>query len=294
MFRISSVVLVVGLAASAWAEGDDKTKPPAPAPAPDTTKQEPAPAPKQEPKQEPAPAAEAPAAQPAADVEPIRGTRYQITLRTGTTLTGVVTCEKVFERRDGLNWVAADKEAPGAGVRLYFVKDADGFVFILKKDMKDAEKLEDISEREGRDLAKRRVAAQHRADEERDQLRKERERREAKAKEKAEAEEKAGDETSKEHAAAMTPEEQLAHYQALLKKYPPGKWTLDSPKDIERRRIVMDLFPNEEEKAFLAVYDDWAKAFAVWKAAKDAAKATDDGAKPAEGATKPAEDGAKK
>jgi hypothetical protein len=281
MIRSSALVLVLGFAAASWADGDDKAKPPAP-----------------EAKQETAP--DAASKPPAAEAEPpVRGTRYQITLRSGATLSGVVTCEKVFERRDGVAWVAADKDAPGAGVRLYFVKDADGFVFISTKEMKDAEKLEDISDREGRDLAKRRVDAAHRALDERDRLRKEREKHEAKAK--ADEAEHAGDESSTEAEHVMTPEEQLARYTALLKKYPPGgKWTLDTPKDIERRRIVMDLFPSDEEKAFLAVYDEWAKAYTAWKAGQDAlkpaegaAKPVEDAMKPADGATKPT-DGAKK
>jgi hypothetical protein len=275
MIRRASLFLVLGLAAASWAEGDDKAKPPAPEP-----KQEPKPEPKPD---APAPAPEAKpdeAAAPAAEVEPIRGVRYQITLRTGTSIVGIVTCEKVFERRDGVNWAVAEKDAPGAGVRLYFVKDADGFVFIPTKDMKGAEKLEDISEREGRDLAKRRVAAAHRADEERERLRREREKREAKARAKAEDAEKTSDEGAAKET-ELTAEEQLARYTALLAKYPPDKWTLDTPKDIERRRIVMDLFPSDEEKAFLAVYDDWAKAYTAWKAGQDAKKSTAgvDGAK---------------
>jgi hypothetical protein len=285
MIRISPFVLVLGLAAASWADGDekgdDKAKPPAPAPAPES---------------KPEPAPEAPAAPPAAETEPpVKGTRYQITLRTGATLTGVVTCDKVFERRDGIVWGPADKDAPGAGIRLYFVKDADGFVFVPTREMKDAEKLETVSEREGRDLVKHRIAAAQRAGDEREKLRKEREKHEAQAK--AEEAEKAADESKAATDHVPTPEEQLARYTALLKKYPPGKWTLDTPKDIERRRIVMDLFPNDEEKAFLAVYDEWSRAFTAWKAGQDALKASEDAAKPA--AEEPAKqtdhmDGAKK
>jgi len=262
MIRHSSLVLLLAFAASSWAEGDDKAPPP-PAPAPGA-KPDPAPAAKPDPEPAAKPATE-PAAKPAADAEsPVRGARYQITLNTGRSLIGVVTSDSVFERRDGVSWVASDKDVPGAGVRLYFVKDADGFVFVPTKDMKSAEKLEELSDRDGHDLAKRRVAAAHRADEERDHLRKEREKRAAKAKE-DEAEQAAVHEEAKAAEHELSAEEQLARYTSLLTKYPPGKWTLDTPKDLERRRIVMDLFPNEEEKAFLAVYDDWAKAYALWK-----------------------------
>jgi len=271
MVRTTALVLALAFAAISFADGDDppKGKPAVPA---DKDADKPK---DKDAKDAPAPAAEAD------EPQPIRGTRYQIALKTGRAVAGVVTCEKVFERRDGVNWATCDKDAPGAGVRLFFVKDADGFVFVPTKDMKSAEKLDDLTEREGRELAKRRIAAQRRADEDRDRLHREEIRREADAKAKAsESAERPKDKDAggKAKSDEPSPAEQIAKYTALLTKYPPGKWTLDTPKDIERRRIVMDLFPTDEEKAFLAVFDDWSRAYASWKAGQEAAKAAEDAA----------------
>jgi hypothetical protein len=204
-----------------------------------------------------------------------------VTLKVGRALSGVVTCDKVFERREGASWVPADKDAPGAGVRLFFVKDSDGFVFVPTKDMKSAEKLDEVTDREGRDLAKRRADAARRAEDERVRLREKR--AEAAAAAAAANAPTEAEETPKaeEHEVpvAVSPEEQLARYTTLLTKYPPEKWTPETPKEIEKRRIVMDLFPSDEEKAFLAVFEEWSKAYAAWKAGQDAAKAAAESAK---------------
>jgi hypothetical protein len=255
MIRRTSAFALLLATSAAFAEGDGDKAPPAPAPAP--APQAPPPA--------TAPAPAQPAAGETEPVTPVRGVRYRVTLKSGRTLTGVVTAASTFERRQGSNWVAAEQETPGAGLRLFFPHDQEGFVFVASRDIKSAEKVGDLTEDEGREMAQQRTVGARKAAEERDRLRKERDAREQADKAKAaEAEKTRTEETGK-------PEDQVARYTALLAKFPPSRWTPETPKEIERRRVVMDLLPTEDEREFLAVFEEWSKAYAAWKAGQEKA-----------------------
>jgi hypothetical protein len=269
-----AVSVVLALAASASFAEDDKSGPAQP---PVEPKKDEAPAAPSAP-----PAPPAPPAAPEEPIVPVRGTRYKVTMKTGRTLFGVVVAEKVFERREGLIWNTAEKAAPGAGVRLFFVKDQEGFVFVTSRDLRNAERIGDVTIEEGKVLAQQHIVGARRADEERDRIRKDRAAKEEAAKAKAAAE---ADQSKATADGAKTPtpaapgaaaapaapsaEDQIARYTALLMKFPPGRYTPDTPKDIEKRRVVMDLFPTDEEKQFLAVFAEWSKAYAAWKAGQD-------------------------
>lgn len=248
MIRHATFALVLAVTAAAWAEGEGEE-------------------------------GKAPAAQPAADASaPSRGARYKVTLRSGRSIVGIVTTASMYERRDGAAWVQAEKDTPGAGVRLFFLRDQEGFVFIPSREIRASEKQGDVTEQEGKELEKAHSNSAKRASDEREKLRKERQAREEAEKAKAAAAEdkSKSDGQDKAKGGTATTEDQIARYTALLAKYPPSKWTPDSPAEIEKRRIVMGLQPTDEEKAFLAVFDEWTKAHAAWKAGQEKA------AKPAE------------
>src|SRR5689334_22447213 len=84
------------------------------------------------------PAAQAPVP---ADSEPVRGVRYKVTLRSGRSITGVVTASGVFEMRDAtLAWKPSEQEAVGAGIRLFFTNGQDGYIFLPAKEVRSAER----------------------------------------------------------------------------------------------------------------------------------------------------------
>lgn len=253
MIRRATFALVLAVTAAAWAEGEGEE-------------------------------GKAPATQPAADASaPSRGARYKVTLRSGRSIVGVVTTASLYERRDGSSWVQAEKDAPGAGIRLFFLRDQEGFVFIPTREIRASEKQSDLTEQEGKDLEKAHSNSAKRAADEREKLRKDRQAREEAEKAKAAAaEDKAkGEGAEKTKSGGAATDDQIARYTALLAKYPPTKWSPDSPAEIEKRRIVMGLQPTDEEKAFVAVFEEWSKAYTAWKAGQE---------KPA----KPAETPAKK
>jgi hypothetical protein len=53
---------------------------------------------------------------------------------------------------------------------------------------------------------------------------------------------------------------------ALLDRFPPDKgWTKEKKSEIERRKIVLNVFPNKEEQAFLDSFEEWSKQYDEWK-----------------------------
>jgi hypothetical protein len=251
---------------------------------------------------------EKPAPAPKAEVEPVRGVRYRVWMRTGRSMEGVVRAKSVFETRarDG-SYVPADEDEAGAGVRFWFPGAQDGFIFMELRDIQRLEELGELSADEGRSLARARAEAAARAAEERFQIKARRAAAEAAAKAAAEAAEKGeegaddadgtgeGDEPEtgdgpaadgpaadgSEASEEPAEDEDAGRMAALLLKFPPTRWSLDSPKEIERRKVILGLFPSDEEKAFLAVFDEWKVAYAAWaEATEDEAgdePANDDG-----------------
>jgi len=52
----------------------------------------------------------------------------------------------------------------------------------------------------------------------------------------------------------------------LLLRFPPSKgWGKAMKEELERRRIVLSVFPKPEEQAFLDYYEEWAKQYEAWK-----------------------------
>jgi len=56
---------------------------------------------------------------------------------------------------------------------------------------------------------------------------------------------------------------------SLLITYPPTRWSPDTPEEIERRKVVLGLFPSDEETAFLGVFEDWLRAYNAWRATNE-------------------------
>lgn len=217
------------------------------------------------------------AAQPAQDVEPVTGTLYAVRLKSQRAIRGVVHAKSVYERKDAeQGWVAAKKDEAGAGVRLWYPSLLDGFMFVAAKDIVQFEDLGALSTADGMKIARERVDAGSRAESERRRLKAEAEARRAKedaasaARAEVEAERKAAGEQAKgalESAGAMVPLDRAKRFAELIEKFPPTVWHPDTPKEIERRRVVLDLFPTDEEKEFLSVYAEWREAYEFWRRA---------------------------
>ncbi len=216
------------------------------------------------------------------NLEPVTGVRYRVRLRNGGELVGVVRGASVFERRgQGGAYEPSDQDDPEAGLRLWFPLLQDGFIFVPVKAVERLDEVGALSVSEGRSIAKARVAARERADAERAVLRAVRaaelsaeveaeakakeheEETSAKARAAAAEDEAAGapDGEAGETAPAMSEAERTAaRRKALLERFPLTRWKPETPAEIQRRKVVLGLFPSDDERAFLESFDEWSKA----------------------------------
>ncbi len=217
----------------------------------------------------------APVAEP--DPAPVQGVRYRIELKSGSVLEGVIRARGVFERRAKVGgYESADENDKGSGVRIWFPSRQDGFIFMPLESVKRIDELGSLSVDEGRTIARARVAAKKRANGERVQLRAMRRVAEeaasrADADAVAAADEAEAVASVKPRPAQLTDEEAADErvLAALLITYPPTRWSPETPAEIQRRKVVLGLFPSDEETAFLGVFDDWLRAYNAWLGATD-------------------------
>jgi hypothetical protein len=206
------------------------------------------------------------------------GQRVRVKLRHGGTIEGVVLASSTWERRDLKDgWLAARRGVKGAGIRLWWVQDLDGFQFVAEGEILEMTVLGSVTDDETKALQKRAEETKAAAERERERLEAERaaaaEAEAAAKKLLAEVDKAKQDSDAKAKEAAKPADEVKAQRWAeLLAKYPPGTWTLDTPAEIERRKIVLGLFPNDEEKAFLAAFEEWKPAYNAWMKAQALAK----------------------
>lgn len=213
----------------------------------------------------------------------IDGVQCRVELHSGRRLSGVVTRKSIWERpvrsQAGYGWEEVDRDHPDAGVRLWYVALQDGYVFVKQADVAKLESLGELSLDASNAIADATEQSRLEAKAERLRLQQERaeriaaERAAAEAEEaateaEAEAEATADAEGGTEEAAATEPADQVAKYTALLVRFPPSRWSLDTPQKVEHRRVILGLAPSTEEKEFLEVFEEWKRAYAVWQKAQ--------------------------
>ncbi len=235
------------------------------------------------------------------DAEPvaaIQGVRYRILLKTGRTIAGVVRARGVFEKPVApIGYDPAGQDDPEAGVRLWFPAQQDGFIFVGLDQIERLDEVGALSADEGRAISRSRAEARDRAERERvERIRRieaiERERAGSGTEGEGEEGEAAteGGETGdggatgsatgggsdgSESRPAPTPERRVTDAEReagklarLLVDFPPKRWTPESPAEIQRRKVVLGLFPSDEERRFLEVFPQWKRAYDAWKAAE--------------------------
>ncbi len=124
--------------------------------------------------------------------ERIVGVRYTLKMRTGRNIGGIVRVRGVFERRVRGVWEECDPEDKGAGVRLWFPKQQDGYIFHPIIQIKKLVELGPVTADESASIHRARRAARKRADGERAELTRKRDEA-ARRQAEAEAAENAGE-----------------------------------------------------------------------------------------------------
>lgn len=232
----------------------------------------------------PALAQEAPKQEPAQDAAAAQPRRF-VTVKYvhGGSVRGVVEAGVLWEKRDAEGkWVPAKAGERGACLRVAYIDGVDGSVVLAAERIKevvvdgpctdaDLDKIRDgIAASAARAAEARRAAAEKRAADEK------------RAAEERAAAEKAKAETPAPKADGAAPADKPAdtvdpatrkRWTDLLVKYPPTKWTPETPDEIQRRFIVRHLPATKEEREFLAVFEEWKPAYLDWKKSQPAAPA---------------------
>lgn len=233
-----------------------------------------APAAAQDPAPAPAPsggAAAAPAPEVDTDVK-VEGNRFRVKLRTGAVIEAVLPQGVVWEKINRYGDYVVAKEADrGAGIRLHFVLNLDGELFIKRSDIAEDENGRPLIRDLGELTPEQKAAIIQRVIAQRQKVLEERERalREELARLKAEQEKREGGSGEegvepgpgeKPPVPASRQDEEARRGDELLAKYPPPEWNEERLREILRREIVQHIYRTEEERVFI-------ENFRIWKAA---------------------------
>ena len=182
-------------------------------------------------------------------------------LRNGEKIKGIVRNGRFVERDAGLDFVPSEKRIPGAGLRIWYYNNTSSYIFIQYKyirrykiirrlsDLQVKEIGDKIKEREKREAALARKKARQRIEAIKRRLKGE------KVEEKLEKLAEQIQENEKEAKARM-------ERAKLLKEFPPDEgWGPKRIQEINLRKIALHVYPNEKEKRFIEVFEDWQKAF---------------------------------
>lgn len=192
--------------------------------------------------------------------------RVQIILKNGQKLGGVVKNRRFAERADGFNFSAADKADAGAGVRIWFSRPGQNYLFLPYKDIDSLKTVGRVSDLEVRELEQKLLEeAKAKRETEADERLAELQQKEKARESEREGEEKAAaDAKKKEDEKAKKAAVEKAQH--LLDRFPPDQgWNEDKKKAILAKK-ANHLYPTDEENAFVKTYDDWVKAVAIVKA----------------------------
>ncbi len=190
-------------------------------------------------------------------------------LKNGEKIKGIVRNGRFVERDAGLDFRPSDKRIPGAGLRIWYYNNTSSYIFIQYKYIKNYKIVRRLSDLQVKEIG--------------DKIRK-RERREAalarkKARERIEAiKRRLKGEKVEEKLEKLAGEIQANEKEAkarmerakLLKEFPPAEgWGPQRIQEINLRKIALHVYPNEKEKRFIQVFEDWQKAY---KEAQDTQK----------------------
>jgi hypothetical protein len=190
--------------------------------------------------------------------------RVKVRLRNGSKLAGVVKNGRFIERVDGLDFVPADLQTAGAGLRVWYTNNTNSFIFLPYADVahyRIGERLtsEEIAQIEERIRKAQREAAARR----REVLAARRAQQGAQqAKPGEKQDEKKVDEPE------LTPEQRQ-----LLADFPPSEgWGTERMRDIEVKKITVGVFPDAHSKRFVRNFEEWLKAKSIVDAFERAKK----------------------
>ena len=194
--------------------------------------------------------------------------RVLVTLKNGETLTGVAPQGIKIERLVGGRFLPSkDVRELKAGIRVWYYRDLDGYLFLEHRQVASVEVLDRLTPEQSKELSDAMAAGRRGRDDAR---------RAATLARRA-AESRPTPEEGDEPAPKPEAPKPLSETDmAVLAQFPPEEgWTPEKFGELKRRSIVLHVYPNANEQAFLDGFETWRGAFERWsalEAAKEAAK----------------------
>jgi hypothetical protein len=198
--------------------------------------------------------------------------RVTVRLNNGSRLRGVVKQGRMIERHDGLEFVPSDVSSDGAGMRLWYYDGTNSYIFLPFEQIKEHKIGDRLTDEEVKQLG----------------LELERKAREAQARAKLRGQGKGSGKpddgeptepgkaggppaapgggtdpaTGTPPAPASEPSGLTPEQQAILAEFPPEEgWGPTRKRDLELRKIQIDVYPNAQEQKFLDNFRLWIQAY---------------------------------
>jgi hypothetical protein len=207
-------------------------------------------------------------------VAPISGERVEIRLKTGMVVNGIVKGDHYVTLVRARPKKAANRDVHGAGILVWYAYDLNGYFFVPYSTVEKIKFGKKLSFDEGvkiaRGIAEEKRLAEKRRVEATAQLEAEKAARKAVEDGTETGEGDAVGKSKSPEGAVVGAKEQDLKIRELLKRFPPTKWKPGRMDEIKRRAIILDVYPNEEEKAFMDNYELWLKGYEYWQ--KESAK----------------------
>ena len=252
----------------------------------------------------PPPKAEAPPSAPKSEVDTrveIRGNRYRLKLKRGTQIEGLLPRGLIWEKMDQFGDYEEAKEADkGSGLRVFYVLNMDGDIFIKRSDILDEDGIKDLGAptlEEVLALQQKVISQRKKVVEDREKaVREEIQRLGASAKEeerKAAGGGKGKPGEGKKGEGAGTGSDEVAKGDALLEKFPPPDWSKKRIEDIYQRETINKVYRTPEEAEFIAGFNLWKSALDRREKAEAEKKAKEESGKETEKKETPPAEGGK-
>jgi hypothetical protein len=182
----------------------------------------------------------------------------KVRLKNGSRLGGVIKNERLVELPDSLDFVQADIDTPGAGLRIWYYDNTNSYIFLRYSDVQSYRIEGRLTDVEVKAIEARIEEAKRKAEQQRlDAI--------ARAQGKREGDPKLPDpdaeQKAKEAADKLAAEEQLLQ---LLTEFPPEQgWGEGRARQIEAKKITLGVYPDPKSKRFLDIFSDWQKALKI-------------------------------
>ncbi|MHC5063380.1 MAG: hypothetical protein ACYTG5_05345 [Planctomycetota bacterium] len=199
--------------------------------------------------------------------------RVTVRLDNGSRIKGVVKGGRVIEKVDGLEFVPADMASPDAGLRLWYYNDTNSYIFIPFSTIKHHNIGEKLTDAEIVKIEERIDEAKKRSDERRKLLAMQRQQKQDKGEDPGLDPAGVSDATPAKPGGASKKEEEDSKKPGmdpalakLLEEFPPEDgWGKEKYDEIQKRKIVVGVYPDQKSARFLEVFEEWSRAYELSK-----------------------------